>query len=91
MHSFQFASEKSLCKKSNNGNYKIQEQGQTGNAWVGMFINNVGKEYPATIKKLYNSETVKDWFFGTLGNDAGFWEVLDSECFYPVYNAGRGY
>ena len=56
-----------------------------------MFINNVGKEYPATIKKLYNSETVKDWFFGTLGNDAGFWEVLDSECFYPVYNAGRGY
>ena len=78
-------------KKSNNGNYKEQEQASTGNAWVGAFINNVGKDYPATIKRLYESETINDWFFDTLGNDAGFWETLDSECFYPVYDTGRGY
>lgn len=77
-------------KKSNNGNYKIQEQGHTGNSWVGMFINNVGKDYPDTIKKLYDSETIQEHFFDSLSYaDAGFWEVLDSECFYPVYKQGK--
>ena len=55
-----------------------------------MFINNVGKDYPDTIKKLYDSETIQEHFFDSLSYaDAGFWEVLDSECFYPVYKQGK--
>ena len=42
-----------------------------------------------TITRLYESETLQDYFFDMLGLDAGFWEVLDSECFYPVYVKGK--
>jgi len=77
-------------KKNNDGNPKVQEQANTGNSWVGMFINNLGDAYPDTVTKLYKSETIQKNFFESLDDeDAGFWEVSDSECFYPVYRQGK--
>ena len=77
-------------KKNNDGNPKVQEQANTGNSWVGMFINNLGDAYPDTVTKLYKSKTIQKNFFESVDDeDAGFWEGSDSECFYPVYRQGK--
>jgi len=76
-------------KKNNNGDPKDQEQGTTSNAWVGVYLNIDNIADKETRSRLYESETIQDYFFDMLGLDAGFWEVLDSECFYPVYRTGE--
>jgi len=77
-------------KKNNDGNPKIQEQAHTGNSWVGAYLNIDDIVTKTTTSKLYNSETIQNYFFDALHKkDASFWAILDSECFYPVYKQGK--
>ena len=74
--------------KNNDGDYTYQDQDVTSNSWVGVFLNIDDLADKETIEKLYESDTIQDYFFDAIGSDAQFWVVLDSECFYPVYVKG---